>query len=159
MTYCRFCHETLQLVYEHIPDYYCRLELAPSDVHVCNRCGIAMTVPWLEASELGAFYPDAYVPYLAKRRLRSFVETLAYRRDIRLIRRNMKASEEQKKVFEVGAGNGSFLAEARSKGFEVSGLEPSATGVRTAMQTRDIQLFEGDIESFEIGEQIGRAHV
>lgn len=53
-------------------------------------------------------------------------------------------SMPQKRVFELGCGNGALAAHLHSKGFEVVGVDPSEDGIRIARQTHPtLQLHVG----------------
>jgi len=49
------------------------------------------------------------------------------------------------KIFEVGCAYGLFLAEARSRGFEVAGLEFSPVAAETASRLLDIDVIRGEV--------------
>jgi 2-polyprenyl-3-methyl-5-hydroxy-6-metoxy-1,4-benzoquinol methylase len=57
------------------------------------------------------------------------------------------------KVLEIGAAGGHFLAEARTRGYEVVGIEPTDNGVESARRRFGIELLQGFVEEFDLDAQ------
>jgi 2-polyprenyl-3-methyl-5-hydroxy-6-metoxy-1,4-benzoquinol methylase len=54
------------------------------------------------------------------------------------------------RVLEIGAAGGHFLAEARGRGYDVVGIEPTDNGVESARRRFGIELRQGFVEEVEL---------
>jgi len=52
-------------------------------------------------------------------------------------------------MLDIGAGKGEFLAEAKKKGWEIAGLEPSAEFCQYAKREYNVDLFNGELEDYQ----------
>lgn len=105
----------------------------------CDTCRIGFSLPPLDDEALASFYPEVYEAYTLRTGLRAKLQTLKYAMDMNLIRSRVPKG----RLFEIGAGRGEFLKAARDAGYEVTGLEPSAAGRKTAKDLFQINLTEG----------------
>lgn len=58
-----------------------------------------------------------------------------------------------RRLLDVGFGNGMFLAMARERGWEVSGIETSATNVESAKRKFSLDLWQGNFETLDKPEE------
>ncbi len=100
----------------------------------CGRCGIVMRNPQPSDSELAAIYTEKYflVPGAEADRLKR--ETAAgYLDEIEArLGRQRPDKRSRPQLLEVGSGLGNLLLEARDRGYDVTGVEYSASQVRAA---------------------------
>ncbi len=110
------------------------------DIFFCRNCKSAFQISSSPTEDIAAAYAaqlcDPIYLQEAKGRRRSFqriVERLE-----RLIR--------GRKILDVGAGPGLFLLEAKSRGWEVAGVEPSSAAREYAKETFGIELLGGGVD-------------
>lgn len=118
-----------------------RLNALPGSFSVvrCTSCDLIRTNPRPTVEAIGSYYPDDYGPYVATRidtsgqtkkgaDLVRFVKPLArwFVRDEALPR--LKPG----RMLEVGAASGAFLAKMQKRGWEVEGIETSASAAMAA---------------------------
>ncbi len=108
----------------------------------CQGCEIAYVWPMPEASELAALYREHdHVTYEGSRREESRADA---RRALALLGRHLRRG----RLLDVGCSGGVLLEEARSRGWEVTGLEPSSSGVDSARQSLGPVIVQGTVEDF-----------
>jgi SAM-dependent methyltransferase len=99
----------------------------------CDRCGLVMRNPQPSDTELAAIYTDSY--FLGDSGEGS--ETNRLKRDTAAgyldeIERSTGVPPHGARLLEVGPGLGNLLIEAVARGYDVTGVEYSASSVRTA---------------------------
>ena len=114
----------------------------------CRRCGLAQLHPLPTADEVAAVYENSdYVHAYdaageqfvlsgddASRVLAPRFETLA------------TLLPDQGRILDVGASRGWFLAEAKTRGWEISGLEAGADAIEFARSEFGVEIDQGTIE-------------
>ncbi len=97
------------------------------DLVRCERCGTAVTAgpAWPELNDSGAFRPG--VP-----RLYRLVSPLLRAYDTQRLALLRTLAAPGARVLDAGAGQGRFVARARSAGYDAFGIEPAARGVQRA---------------------------
>lgn len=113
-------------------------ETDPFDVLFCERCKVGYTVPYLSEEELSRYYPEDYEAYTPKKGLMGHLQTLKYKGDLRMIKKRVPEGI----LFEIGAGRGEFLSDAKISGFSVEGIEPGEAGRIYAKEQFDISLLD-----------------
>ena len=111
----------------------------------CVSCRSAVTAapPPADAHDSGAYasadprLSSAAAPVLA----------LFDRQRLRLLRHD---APPPARLLDVGAGRGRFVAAAREAGYDASGLEPSARGVRAARDAYGVELRQATIDAADI---------
>jgi len=103
----------------------------------CTSCGLVFVADALTDTELAAYYPDAF--YGTGGDAVGIAARVFLKLRVRLIER---AGVRAGRAFDVGCGEGGFLAALRDRGFAVSGLEPSAAG-RARCEARGLDVVEG----------------
>ena len=117
---------------------------ADFEIRYCAACAIGYSLPRMTAWELRHYYPENYEAYVPKYFFAAFLQKLKYGSDLKFLRRFF--DKKSRTLFEIGAGRGEFLSEAKKNGFDVSGLEPSPVAVRFAMDNYKINLRAGFAE-------------
>jgi SAM-dependent methyltransferase len=143
---CPIC-ETLEskLVFDDGRDFF--VAEGNSDqfgVWYCKKCEIGFSVPDMTDAELAKYYPDDFEAYVPKKSLIGYLQKIKYRQDLRIIRKALKVNKLGSiALFEIGAGRGEFLNEAKKQGLEVAGIEPGKKGVEFAKDHYNIHLQQG----------------
>jgi SAM-dependent methyltransferase len=112
------------------------------DLLRCERCGSAVTDAPVgpEAHDSGAYATDR--PRL--RRSASPLLDLFDRQRLRLL------GSPGRRLLDVGAGRGRFVAAARAAGFQAEGIEPSARGVRAGHDQYGVELRPEQIDKASV---------
>lgn len=110
----------------------------PFDVLYCERCKVGYTIPYLSDEGLSKYYPEDYEAYTPKKAFMGYLQTLKYGSDMRIIKKRVSEGT----LFEIGAGRGEFLSEAKKSGFSVEGIEPGKAGRIYAKEQFDISLVD-----------------
>jgi SAM-dependent methyltransferase len=116
-----------------------RLHGLPGEFPVvaCASCGTGVTLPRLSSERLGEFYPETYGPYDAIDRgvLRRISQAIQARQGQRALRtaplRALRAVAPGR-VLDVGCGRGDLGAFLISRGWRVTGIEPSPAAIAAA---------------------------
>jgi SAM-dependent methyltransferase len=151
-TACPICNttETRALV-TGAHDYFVANGASPEfGVRFCPRCDLGFSTPALSDAELAAYYPPQYEAYHAKPPFLRLLQDRKYISDLKLIERY--AGRRKLSLFEIGCGNGEFLAAAQRRGMRVAGAEPSAAGRAYAQSRLGLTLeakFASDIHFTE----------
>jgi SAM-dependent methyltransferase len=116
----------------------------------CPDCGLRWTSPRPTAETIGAYYPDDYTPYLRTAPpadagpvtpgLKGAIQRLADPRS------EWIPPLAPGRAIEVGCSSGTFLRSLRQRGWEVAGIEPSATAAELARRD-GIPVHVGPLES------------
>jgi len=113
---------------------------AATRVMECRSCGYRFTNPRPSQAEIAEAYsaPAQYDGWLAQDAGREIM----WRRRWALVKRYAKG----KRLLDVGAGIGTFLAQAKVDGWEVTGTEISRSAIAIARERYGIDLIEGQLE-------------
>lgn len=101
----------------------------------CRNCDLVFSNPVVEEQELESFYADRYYEHEEYRYnanspdLEKLVRERA-RQEVEGLKNIVVPYVSSGRFFEIGAGHGSLLHAARQLGFEVAGVEPSASAVK-----------------------------
>ena len=130
--------------------------LAQSAVYRCQICGLAYLDPCLDSGAMAKAYEssqslkqlhdfhEGYYEYGSldkdSKTLREFTQSLE-------MAEGRLPAESSKKLFEVGFGNGLFLALAQKRGWRVDGIDTSPMNVRVAHERFKLNLRQGFFES------------
>jgi len=131
--------------------------LAQSQVFRCNTCGLAYLDPSLdpeamakayESSETLREFHDFHEGYYEYGSLEKKSKTLReFRQSLEAVERHVPV--QNKKIFEVGYGNGLFLALAQKRGWSVDGIDTSPLNLEVAQKRFGLKLQEGFFELME----------
>lgn len=116
---CDVCNGNLEPHIKHVRD---ALTMEKFDIMSCTNCGLGHTMPRPE--NLNGYYSSDYYGgrhgmtdhFCARRRLRMTIL--------------MTGGDPEKKLLDVGCGDGTFLLHARRLGWEVMGTEMNPNGAR-----------------------------
>lgn len=117
----------------------------------CNNCGFTHVLPIPDQKELQHIYSSKYYeeekPLYIKRDKEDgkWWKTI-YRDRVDLLEKH--ASAKSKKLLELGSGPGNFLHYAKSHGWHVLGIEPSASNLKFYKRNR-IKVINGFYEGIE----------
>ncbi|MBX2810767.1 MAG: class I SAM-dependent methyltransferase [Myxococcales bacterium] len=105
----------------------------------CVRCDLLRTDPRPTADTITYFYPDSYQPYQAPLGPPPQEDKLTVRQHIarRLFAFNsqiLPPHRDPGRLFEIGTGSGGFLRLMAARGWDVAGLEYSASAARRAQE-------------------------
>jgi SAM-dependent methyltransferase len=123
------------------------------EVRVCLVCGSGRTFPQAGPDELGRFYPEAYDAYsLPAGGVAHLLAVALYRWHYHwlLRRRPFSALEKPGRLLDVGAGRGDLGVVLASRGWDVTGLEPSAKACEEGRR-RGLTMVQGTLGNTELG--------
>jgi SAM-dependent methyltransferase len=121
----------------------------------CKRCRLLMRSPQPSDSELAAIYTEQYflIPGAEADRLKR--ETAAGYLDAIEAKLGAydPATGARRRLLEVGSGMGNLLLEARDRGYDVTGVEYSASSVRAANERLGTEcVLQGSIDNIPLSE-------
>ena len=114
------------------------------DMSACRMCGHIFANPCPKPEFLFHLYSRVEDPLYdeeAEGRAKNFV---------RILRSLVKAIPGKGRLFDVGAATGILLNEARSRGWDVGGIEPSGWAVKTAQNHYGLPLLRGYFEEADM---------
>lgn len=142
MDNCFLCSGPTGILVKESKDFFILKGKSPNfAITYCSACEVASSLPVLTNEELADSYPSDYEAYQTKKFMSGLLQKIKYRSDLRMIRKLV--GQDKNLLFEIGAGRGEFLAQARDMGFVVSGIEPGREGRRVAHNFYHIDLMEG----------------
>jgi SAM-dependent methyltransferase len=104
-----------------------RTKLSVGNILRCEQCGFGFSEVRPEERQLGELYRDLDV---ATYEAEAPGRLITARRHLRILHRYFK---QRGRLLDVGCASGRFLAEAKSAGWDVTGVEPSTTLFEMAM--------------------------
>ncbi len=130
---------------------YTGLELdhdSPSECALvcCRNCGLMYLSPRPTAAEMGKFYPEDYLNYRpAVEDERSGLMRWVRRTKLAQRRKQIEKFSGLKtgRLLDVGCSTGLFLHEMAISGWEVSGIEPTASAAIYARKRFGLDVFQG----------------
>jgi len=150
--FCPICKSEAKILHKNGKDYFIgRGKSADFDINYCAVCQTAFSSPFLTDKELTFFYPENYEAYAGKKGFLGWLQVLKYKADLRLIKKTIKKSGAS--IFEIGAGRGEFLDQARYFGFKIAGLEPGRAGRDFAQKNYNIILQPGLADGLIFGQK------
>lgn len=114
----------------------------------CNQCGLRFTQDVPDTAGIGPYYrADSYISHTNTNkglvnRLYHLVRHQTLSDKYRLIISATRTRQGQ--LLDIGAGTGAFVSYMKSKGWEVTGLEPDETARAVARTDHRVQLLEMD---------------
>ncbi|MFQ5791518.1 MAG: methyltransferase domain-containing protein [Acidobacteriota bacterium] len=113
------------------------------DIYFCRPCGLGRSAPPVHGADIEELYRQVQDPaYLIseEERRSSFREALV----------EIERYHRPGRLLEVGAALGLFLEEARQRGWEVIGIEPSLWASEQARR-RNLEIHTGTLDDFDPG--------
>lgn len=151
---CRICRGSLTLFKPGGGDDLLSTSLVPTchrpaahgDLHRCRECGTVQQPSLPRGRELHALYGDmSDTAYLA--------EEAGRRRTARRLLDLVEGEHDGGRLLEVGCGHGLLLDEARTRGYEVRGIELSAAAVAHARDKLGLRVDEVALEAAELADE------
>jgi SAM-dependent methyltransferase len=126
------------------------------EVAACGSCGAGVTLPRVPAEELGGFYPSGYAPYDAASgpvvgAISAAIQRWQGWRALRTAPLNEAGKLGPGRAVDVGCGRGDLGAYLVGRGWQVTGIEPSAAACAAA-SARGIDARHGALEQVELEE-------
>lgn len=108
----------------------------------CSGCGLMRTNPRPDPTSIGYYYPDEYGPYLGTRVLPPENEEQSLSRRLKKVAASLLEARSEHlpprmlpgRMLEIGCASGSFMHRMAEAGWEVEGIEPSASAGGAALQ-------------------------
>ncbi len=117
------------------------------DIFVCRPCGLARSAPAVDIDDIETLYRDVEDPeYFASENERRAQFRAALER---LEERGL--ARPPGRLLEIGSSVGLFLDEARRRGWDAVGIEPSRWAAQSAA-ARGLEVFNGTLEEFDAGQ-------
>ena len=146
--YCPLCHENQRKLLFNIKS---------SSVYECSVCSLRYIDPCLspdsmkiayESNENLKCFHDFHEGYYNYGSLTEESKTLAdFRRSLEILERHL-SKENERTIFDVGFGNGFFLASAKDRGWKVTGIDSSPKNVELARQKFSLDLSCSSFEDY-----------
>jgi SAM-dependent methyltransferase len=138
-------------------DHWCPLVEAPDVtdggsglwfvVVQCQRCGLCFTNPRPARPIISRFYPPEYAPHKARALKRQSTCAKRFKKTVRWRDTERKSLPLQGKgrLLDFGCGGGSYLMRMHQQGWQVVGLDASATAVRRVREELGLLALEGSL--------------
>ena len=125
---CQVCESTRFSPFIEITDYF--LSHENFSIQICDACGLKFINPRPDSVEIVRYYEsDAYISHDTKEkslinRLYKVARVFTIKRKYKIVARHLP----QGRILDIGCGTGDFLSYCKSKGFDVTGVEPNEIG-------------------------------
>ena len=106
------------------------------EVLICETCGMGLTVPLVDESELGSLYPTGYAPFAYPRWPWNVVDKLYYRRELSRPPFSLLLTRRSGRLLDVGGGRGDLGVALAPHGWSTTVLDPSEEACRAAESQR-----------------------
>ena len=106
----------------------------------CTRCGLTFVMDKIDESELKDMYADDSSFERFSNQMENEKVSRRHLNALHLFRELLPADMCSPRIYDVGAGSGAFLHQARGYGFEVHGNELSESAIRMAHEKYGISL-------------------
>lgn len=154
-TSCPSCGEQSFSTYLTVKDHF--LSKESFKLELCNSCNLLFTNPRPTLERIGDYYKsEEYVSHSSTKKgfvnkVYGWVRSYTLKKKISLL----KQLTNGKRLLDIGAGTGHFLAKAKGSGYTVLGLEPDEDARKVAMsengiELKDLSLLHELNESFDI---------
>ncbi len=114
----------------------------------CNACGLLYINPRPTRSNMGAFYPDLdYHAFRPSGGLKSRLLAQRRQNDARAL---LDGLAQGASALEIGCGTGELLVALREAGAQVTGVEPNAAAVKTAVEQHGLTVHTGMLDDVSL---------
>lgn len=152
---CPACGTESFSTYLTVKDHF--LSKESFNLELCDSCSLLFTNPRPTLERIGDYYKsEDYVSHSSTKKglvnkVYGWVRSYTLKKKISLLKQLTKG----KKVLDIGAGTGHFLAKAKESGYVVLGLEPDEDARKVALsengiELKDLSLLHGLNQSFDI---------
>jgi 2-polyprenyl-3-methyl-5-hydroxy-6-metoxy-1,4-benzoquinol methylase len=152
---CPACGAASISTYLTVSDHF--LSKENFNLDLCGSCNLLFTNPRPTLDRIGDYYKsEDYVSHSSTKKgfvnkVYGWVRSYTLKKKISLL----KELSSGKKLLDIGAGTGHFLAKAKESGYSVLGLEPDEDARKVALsengiELKDLSLLHGLEESFDI---------
>jgi 2-polyprenyl-3-methyl-5-hydroxy-6-metoxy-1,4-benzoquinol methylase len=117
-----------------------RIRAKQKEIRVCDDCGLGCRVPRTSEDEIREYYRTAY--YAGHNLVFDEKRREVFRKDFDVIAAGMKPG----RVLDIGCGMGHFLAFAREKGWQGTGIEPGEYAVHAAREQFGLDVRAATVE-------------
>jgi 2-polyprenyl-3-methyl-5-hydroxy-6-metoxy-1,4-benzoquinol methylase len=119
---------------------------------ICTHCGLIRVDPMPTDAELDRYYTDHYRLHY-QNTLEPTPKTIERGKRGAEARLDMLAKflKPGARILDIGAGGGEFLAEAKKRGYEVEGVEPSIGFARYAERTYGVKVHVAPLMKIDFG--------
>jgi len=120
---------------------------------ICTNCGLIRVDPMPTDAELGRYYADHYRLHYQST-LEPTPTSIDRGHKGAVSRLNALETHLQPgaRILDIGAGGGEFLAEAKRRGYEVEGVEPSLGFANYAERTYGVKIHKQPLNEIDFGE-------
>ncbi len=135
-----------------------------SIVYQCASCGLRYLDPCLSTEAMESAYESNesltsvhgfHEGYYDYGDLQRESKTLAdFRKGLVLLEKNLPGKTREKRILDVGFGNGFFLAAASQRGWKVRGIDTSPRNLEIARKKFSLELEQGSLETISGGPEI-----
>jgi 2-polyprenyl-3-methyl-5-hydroxy-6-metoxy-1,4-benzoquinol methylase len=152
---CPSCGAESFSTYLTVKDHF--LSKEDFKLELCNACSLLFTNPRPSPDRIGEYYKsEDYVSHSSTKKglvnkVYNWVRSYTLKKKISLL----KELTPGKKLLDIGAGTGHFLAKAKESGFTVLGLEPDEDARKVALsengiELKDLSLLHSLDETFDV---------
>lgn len=138
--FCPACSGTRLNPHLTVQDYFLTQETF--ELLQCETCDLVFTSPRPSLDRIGAYYKsEEYVSHSSTKKglvnsVYNWVRNYTLKKKVRLINSLVSG----KRLLDIGAGTGHFLAKVNNSGYEGTGLEPDADARRVAKEINGVHL-------------------
>lgn len=120
----------------------------------CSHCGLVYLTPRPTQLDLEMYYPDDYEAYVLPEQSGSMLEQWhtwrVFQMQLDFVERYLP---DRGQLFEIGCGTGTFLNQARERGWQVKGLDVVEKAIKIAREHYQLKIFTTNLESLDLSEE------
>jgi 2-polyprenyl-3-methyl-5-hydroxy-6-metoxy-1,4-benzoquinol methylase len=145
---CPACGYNVNNLYLESEDYFLTGE--KFDIHKCDGCGLLLTIPCPEPSELGRYYEST--EYLSHNTQKQNLKTILYgairKRNLSHKYTIINKYKQGGHILDYGCGTADFLAWCKIHNWKITGIEPNENARKVAREKNQIEpLQESEIKN------------
>ena len=138
--YCPICQKTGFTLFLNVKDYFLTKEIF--SIYKCDNCWFKFISPRPDNGEINRYYQsDEYISHDSKKtsllsQIYKFARKFSIKSKYKIVRKYIQAG----KILDIGCGTGEFLNYCKSKGFDITGVEPSEKAGSYAQQVNNVPV-------------------